>query len=392
MSFGEVSYWGIDGKESLVQTKRVVYRPSTASDTIRVGDLVCYNADLAADWKEATSNRVTSDLGGGGATTYAEGSQTYNARFLVVEKPASNNVHAFAGVVAKLGPKAGADGDTIEIYPLVDGAVVPVMTDLSVTLNETPLAVQMGQYEATNPVYGGSTDSFRIIGVALETVDRSSTDGLVWMRMSSSGIFGVSGGCGGVSANVLTVGPAATTGDMYGGFLSLRTTATGGTLTGYRFRAELDGAGSALGGISGCWRFEGVIGGDCSAQDGSYQIALGSHLILKTGATLSAAYFHAGIFKIENQDGTPATITSATWIAPIRSELQLDTNDAANKISQMYFASQGDVHPDFWFKAESANACAAQTADTTFTPNYGGTIAVNIAGTTYYIPLLADLD
>jgi len=186
MAFGEVSYWHIDGKESMAESKRVVFRPSSSTDTIRVGDLVCYNSDLAADWKEATTNRLTSDFNGENATTYAEGSQTYNARFLVVEKPATANLAAFAGVVKALGPKLGTDGDTIEIWVPKHGAVVPVMTDQSVTINSSVLGVVNAKYEASS---GGVP-----IGIALETVDRSGTDGLTWMRFDNRlGGFAVNG-------------------------------------------------------------------------------------------------------------------------------------------------------------------------------------------------------
>jgi len=169
----QVGVFNLGAPDPIAERKKVWFRPSSSTDTVRVGDLVCYNSDLAADWKERTTNR--SPGGALDATTYAEGNQTYNARLFVVEKPASANLDAFAGVVAELGPEAGEDGDLIEIWIPKEGAVVPVMCDMACTINSTVIGVVNAKYEGS---VGG-----RAIGVAAETVDRSSTDGLVWMRM-----------------------------------------------------------------------------------------------------------------------------------------------------------------------------------------------------------------
>ncbi len=165
---------GVSGIDPIAQKKRVVFRPSTASDTIRVGDSVCYNSDLAADYKERSSNPVSA------GTTYAEGAQTYNARLFIVEKPAEANLNQFAGIVAALGSKAGADGDFIEIYTPVEGAVVPVYTDANCVINQTVLGAADGAYTLSQDT--GSGDPLGI-GVAVETIDRSNTNGLCWMRM-----------------------------------------------------------------------------------------------------------------------------------------------------------------------------------------------------------------
>lgn len=181
MSFGKIATWSTVTADPVAEEKKVVFRPSTASDTVRIGDLVCYNADLAADWQERTSNPITGTFGASGnETTYAEGAQTYNARFLVVEKPASANLRHFAGVVVALGQLAGADGDLLTIVPLKAGAIVPVYTDASCTIDVTVLGVQDGSYLASQVTGDGDPLG---IGVAIETVDRSDTNGLVWVRL-----------------------------------------------------------------------------------------------------------------------------------------------------------------------------------------------------------------
>ncbi len=188
MGRGQIGYWGISTVDTVAERKRVVFRPATAADTVRIGDLVCYNSDLAADWKELTANRLTGDFGGENATAYAEGSQTYNGRFLIVEKGASGNLNEWAGVVAVLGPKKGGDGDILEIWVPREGAVVPVYTDVNCTLNTSVLGVSSSSYLAQTVT--GDDDPLPI-GVAVETVDRSGTNGLVWCRLFGRAGIGV---------------------------------------------------------------------------------------------------------------------------------------------------------------------------------------------------------
>ncbi|GAG88419.1 unnamed protein product, partial [marine sediment metagenome] len=158
----KVAYMGVGGIDPIAQRKRVVFRPSTTGDVLRVGDAVCYNWDLAADYKERTTNPVC------GGATYAEGAQTYNARLFIVEKPDSENLQNFAGIVACLGSKAGADGDFIEIYE-PNGAVVPVMAGIYCYKGVTVLAVQDGSYSLEQPIYGAA---FATVAIAMETIDR----------------------------------------------------------------------------------------------------------------------------------------------------------------------------------------------------------------------------
>ena len=209
MNFGEVGMRSVVTVDTLVVKKRVSFRPATAADTVRVGDLVCYNSDLAADWRERTTNPITGDFGSGGETTYAEGAQTYNARFLVVEKPADANLEHFAGVVVALGPQGGRDGDELDIVPLIQGAIVPVYTDVNCTINTTVLGVADGSYVAE--LNTGDDDPLAI-GVAIETIDRSNTNGLVWMRM-----FGAPG----IGRNSMFIAPSnSRSGRSYGVYIS----------------------------------------------------------------------------------------------------------------------------------------------------------------------------
>ena len=155
----------------LARRKRVYWRPVTAATVVRVGQPVCYNSDETKDYKERSNHPVTD-------TAYAAGNQEYNARIFCVEEPLSANLHHFAGIVASLGSKAGADGDLIEIYE-PNGAIVPVYTDIECTENQTLLGIRDGEADASYPAYQ------TIIGIAEETKDRSGAGnaGLVWARI-----------------------------------------------------------------------------------------------------------------------------------------------------------------------------------------------------------------
>jgi hypothetical protein len=252
---------GVGAFDRGCRTKRVYFRPTTAADTIRVGDCVCYNSDVSSDHKERTSAPHSSHLGGSGATSYAEGSQTYTGRLFCVEKPADANLEKFAGIVKSLGPEGGADGDLIEIFQLTEGAVVPVYCSANCTLDVTVLGVEAGAY-AAGLVTGG--DDPLGIGVAVETVNRSNTNGLVWMRMyaapgvgrnsaffapsnyrngraygfyiSGDDFFGGTAGAQEYLVHIQGDKSAAATGDCYGGLVYIQGNITGVNASNYIFR------------------------------------------------------------------------------------------------------------------------------------------------------------
>jgi hypothetical protein len=138
-----------------VMKKRVYYE---GSDTLYAGYALCYNHD------------TTSDMDG---TTVAEGSQC-NGKYLRVEKPASANLDFLAGFVAPesngiVGPK----WITI-IEPM--GCIIPVFSSANAVLGETKLFLQDASY-----VLG--SNGGRQVGLAEETVDRSSTNGVMLARV-----------------------------------------------------------------------------------------------------------------------------------------------------------------------------------------------------------------
>jgi hypothetical protein len=139
--------------------KRVYY---TGSDTLREGYCLCYDIDTTS----VDAATLASD-----------------ARGFYVEKPTAANVKYFAGVVA-----ASSDGITgpayIEIVDISDrNLCANVWTEENCTIGTTVLSVKPASYAA------GSSTEGPAIGVALQTVDRSSTNGVVQAKLYNIGQF-----------------------------------------------------------------------------------------------------------------------------------------------------------------------------------------------------------
>jgi len=157
--------------DPITQTKRVFWRPVTDTTVLKIGQPVCYHSDSVLDHKDRTADPTHLGLR---VDTYAEGAQDKTARLFCVEEPLTANLHAFAGICKCLGPKAGADGDMIEIFTPVEGAIVPVWTDQNCVLDRTIVGILDASADITKPGYP--------VGIAKETVDYSAVDGTVWME------------------------------------------------------------------------------------------------------------------------------------------------------------------------------------------------------------------
>lgn len=143
---------------------RVYYE---GSDTIYEGMALCYNQDTTSNWfgGSVSNGEVTA------SGTTAEGSQN-EGKYIRVEKPATANLPFFAGVVKKGGWIGKSGPRVVDIY-VPNGAIVPVRGTESFTIGEK-IYLANADYEFTNvPQAGGEC------GIAMETVDRSSTEGLL---------------------------------------------------------------------------------------------------------------------------------------------------------------------------------------------------------------------
>ena len=317
MGFGQVAAWSTVTVDTIAEKKKVVFRPSSSTDKVRVGDLVCYNSDLAANWQEKTSARAANDLNGSGVTTYAEGSQTFNARFLVVEKPATANLHAFAGVVAELGPERGGDGDTISVFVPKVGAVVPVYTDQSVTVDSSVLTVANGSYMATaagNP-----------IGVAVETIDRSSPNGLAWMRMIAGQTELINGGV------VSYLGTSAAVGSNRRGSFAH----TAGYSAQELIFTTFTGTIASTGGGSALITYLSIDGSITATT--SYTRTLLSQLVLTGTINGSNAHLAAGHFQL---GGSP-TFTACSKISALWADIGLGVTPTSGDVNGLRISNNG---------------------------------------------------
>lgn len=146
------------GSFDLVSKKWVRY---TGSDAIPDGGVVCYDRDNITDTNAAGT---TLDA------TYAS-----RARFQLVEKPTSTNRDWVAGYAVR-AYSAVTGGQDIEIVEF-GGKCGEVYTDANCTINSTLLGVQAGSFALGTA--GGEP-----IAIALQTVDRSSTNGKVLVQTS----------------------------------------------------------------------------------------------------------------------------------------------------------------------------------------------------------------
>ena len=189
---GQVLYY--DEKAAM---KRVLY---TGSDLLKEGYALCYDRDnITATAKAAGLNGApieSTELNVDAALTAAYASY---GRHSFVEKPAAGNLDDFAGVV---GPSSdGVTGpawiDLIE--PTAIGRSTRLWTDESCTIDSTLLGVQPGSY-----AFG--VDG-KIVAKAAQTIDRSSTNGLVQAIMLSTATL--SGGMSALSRAATALPTAA---------------------------------------------------------------------------------------------------------------------------------------------------------------------------------------
>lgn len=371
---------GVGAYDKFAETKRVFFRPSTSTDRVKVGDSVCYNWDISADHKERTVHPATGDLNSAGITAYAEGNQSYTGRLFIVEKPDSENLQNYAGVVKSLGPEAGGDGDMIEIF-VPNGAIVPVRAGIYCYKGVTVLAVQDGSYSLETPVYG--TES-AVVAIAMETIDRT-TDGLVWARLLGVNYFENG------NYNVpLRTGDGISSGTIRVFERDISTRQTGGAIQATVFRTRLKGSGSTCP-YGGALVAEVYVEGSNDAPlDGIN--AFHANVVLDPGCTvpqqITAVY--ARITEVAGFGGDK----SSAVVAPLLCETVCDDENAASILAQMIFTSGGNDTPDVWFYARQANAVAQGSGGGAManTATCALFLPVNIAGTLFYIPTFTDAE
>lgn len=379
MSFGQVGVWTPNAIDTNARTKKVIWRPVTAATVLKVGQPVCYNSDLAADWKERTTAPLTSVFGGEDTTAYAEGSQNFNARYLVVEEPLTANIHAYAGIVKSLGPKAGADGDTIEIYVHTPGAVVPVYCAQNCVLDRTIMGIRNAQADVDYP-------GNRAIGVAKETVDRSSTDGLVWMEMKDFEYAAINGG-GDATGNALIIDDEAAANNIMIDSRNYRFDGTGRARAMF-YVGEINGAGNSMWGM---FKFRSYL----SAAAGSVVHGICANLHFKDSAeiTVTSGHWNSPLYaSVETEVTSAAPDLSGGSVAGLSLEYYVDESTGAPANAFALYVHAGTYNWDGLLAIRNAGDCGdyASTDNAPALATGDKMIPIQIAGTTYYLVALQD--
>jgi len=152
------------------QKMRVYYE---GTSTVKEGMPVALNFDSTDNWLNVDKADYAAEYD---AST-AEGYQN-EGKLIRVEDVTALNQHAFIGVVAGAG-KAGKAGPTVLDIYVANGAIVPVWTDKSISQKD-PLFLEAGELTLVNATQVGMLSQ---VGVAVETVDRSSTAGIVLAKI-----------------------------------------------------------------------------------------------------------------------------------------------------------------------------------------------------------------
>lgn len=140
-------YAEVLGETDALRLRKVWY---TGSDQLDRGYALCFNRDAGT--------AASKDM----------------SRASEVEKPTAANMRHFAGLV--MNKPAGVGPCEVTIA-MPNGAIVDGYTTEACTLDTTLLSVVAGSY------YLGGVDEGAVIGRAFQTVDRSSTNGRVQLRL-----------------------------------------------------------------------------------------------------------------------------------------------------------------------------------------------------------------
>jgi len=355
--------------DPIAQSKRVFFRPVDPTDVLKVGYAVCYNSDSVLDHKERAVDPTHLGLT---IDTYAEGAQDFTGRIFIVEKPSDDNEEAFAGIVKVLGPKAGADGDMVEIW-VPNGAMLPCYVEADCVVRRTPLYVKSGSYYLND-------DGSKIVGLAQETITRT-TAGLCWAKVDRQ-----------LNLNAIsTVYLPAASGDARIKQLQLRSDSTVGTsIKAYNLYGAFCGAGTG-----GCDAgFVSVTVDHKATSNANAIIAIkgearvravdGVAVVLSADKNLIGVMAAAGC-----PDAAGVTMTGNVYA--LHCKLAMSTDNAGNA-AQILFEHTGGNNVDFLFEAmfaASINASEFAVANGNVGAFDGDAfiyqIPIDIAGTTYYL-------
>jgi hypothetical protein len=347
-----------------------VYFENSGSATIYEGMPLCYNYDTDTNWfgGSMTNGAVSA------TTTTADGSQN-EGRYIRVELPANNNLMSFAGVVAAGGWCGKADARVLDIY-VPNGAIVPVRCDVDTTEGVTILAITVGEDDLGQPVSGTS----RPVAIAVETETGLSTTPDITLAKLDPNMFSYQN----LDGTALSVG--AGTSNLIVNEIRLTSAQTSGTFCALNIRATVSAGGyansSAGGGIIAYLR------GEVSGTPASH--VCGVHINFTITGGTPPEYCSALHVKLHESG---ATMTSAGRCHPLRLEINVADDVAANQLSWIFLEDNSTQKPDYFIDCSNFTSLPASAFTGTVAIGaataYG--IKVRLAGestTTWYIPIL----
>ena len=366
------------GMDTNRMVKRVKwYNRESSAETIYEGQPVCYMFDttnniLGYDKANSTFGQTVVE-----ATTTGEGYQN-EGKYSIVEKPYTDNLMWFAGVVAPgnwCGQSVAATSyKWIEIF-VPNGAIVAVRTNQSTTTGITILSL----ISATQ--YLGAAAAGRAVALAAETVDRSSTNGLVLAKLDPS-MFLYQSASASLSAGAGTTGRVMNT-------IDVTSAQTSGAFTALKVKSTVTAGGYAnatSGGGLALWISANVAGTAAATLVGSY-------FGLNLSAGTPTEYVECVHMKLSE---TATALSSANTISVLSMEMAITDAPAANHLAWFYMANNGAEAADALLIATNLATLPATafTGSTTInTDSYGIKVYLKSQPGTqqWYIPLIPKL-
>ena len=345
--------------DPIARTKRVFWRPDTDATVLKVGQPVCYASDCITDHKERTADPTHLGLR---KDSYAEGKQEFTGRLFIVEEPLTANVNAYAGICKSLGPKAGADGDMIEIFVDTPGAIVPVWTNLNCLLDQTIMGIRNGEADVSHTVRNTSKN----IGVAVEDKDRSGNDGMVWMRMG--GFFYDN------PNEPLSIDDAANGEQVVVNYINVKSLQTSGSFSALKIQAESAAGASTVSQRGMALKAVAIVSASVA------NIVIGTTIEMEiTGGTVGE---YATPLQVKLYESGATLSSMGGKLSVLNLCVQVAQAPTANSFGWIYLEHHGAEAPDFLLMSDSAAAVPiAGASDTTTTHK----IPCRFGGVTYYI-------
>jgi len=285
------------GTNTNVVKKRVkfVNTNSSAAVTLYAGMPLCYQFDTTTNvlgWDKENSEE---------GTTTAEGYQN-EGKFMIVDLPDSDNIHAFAGVAVAnswTGSSTVADDESkwLDVY-IPNGAIVPVRTDVDCTVGRTILSVESASQELTVPL---SASTARPVAIAGETVDRSETSGLTLAKLCPNDFLYQTGdGSSLICDDDATAAETVNTMNLY-------FAGTGGPKRGLYAVGEIAGAGHAN---YGMWKFRTYL--SAAASQTVHTVCANLHFKEDAEITDSGEWASSPLYVTVETEGTAADLSGGS--------------------------------------------------------------------------------